>query len=189
MSKLFTQGTDRIEVIVRKESDGESTRGANEKDPENAGNNAEAEEQSETGVSAVAKSNTKSLLKVNLTKAYAASSTIARQAFNYYVSGIALETGDSAVQEATQRNLEQLEDGLNMAQSTGMGALYGSMGGGGWIGAVIGAVLGLGTSISSTVMKYKGKAREYNAKMFKERNSIEYQRARAQISFTTGRLR
>ena len=45
------------------------------------------------------------------------------------------------------------------------------------------------TSGVSLAVKYAGREREFNYKVFKENNAIEYQRARASINMTTGRLR
>ena len=80
-----------------------------------------------------------------------------------------------------------MKDVTNIASSVGMGALYGSWGGP--IGAVLGAAFGAVSSGVSTAVKYAGREREFNYKQFKENNAIEYQRARASISLTTGRLR
>ena len=68
-----------------------------------------------------------------------------------------------------------------------MGAVYGAWGGP--IGAILGATFGAISSGASTAVKYLGREREFNYKVFKENNSIEYQRARASINLTTGRLR
>jgi len=68
-----------------------------------------------------------------------------------------------------------------------MGAVYGAWGGP--IGAIIGATLGAVSSSVSIGLKYAAKKEEYNYKAFKENNAIAYQRARASISLTTGRLR
>ena len=68
-----------------------------------------------------------------------------------------------------------------------MGAVYGAWGGP--IGAVLGATFGAISSATSIGVKYAGREREFNYKVFKENNAIEYQRARASINMTTGRLR
>ena len=121
------------------------------------------------------------------TKSLAASIAVGRLWLNYYVGGVSYRTGDSAQQEAAQRNLELLEEGGGMLTSIGIGATYGARGGA--IGMILGATLAAITTASSIGVKYANKAREYNMKVFKEENGIEYKRARANLSLTTGRLR
>ena len=79
------------------------------------------------------------------------------------------------------------EEGITLLSSIGIGATDGSAGGA--AGALIGATIGAVSASVSLIVKYAGKFRDYDAKMFKEENAIEYRRARAQVSLTTGRLR
>ena len=90
-------------------------------------------------------------------------------------------------QENVQRRFEIVKDVGGFASSVAMGAVYGAWGGP--IGAVLGATFGAISSATSIGAKYAGREREFNYKVFKENNSIEYQRARASINMTTGRLR
>ena len=105
----------------------------------------------------------------------------------YWIAGIGNKYGDQAYQDNVQRKFEIVKDVTNVASSIGMGALYGSWGGP--IGTVLGAVFGAVSSGVSTAVKYAGREREFNYKMFKENNAIEYKKARAGINLTTGRLR
>ena len=86
-----------------------------------------------------------------------------------------------------ERRFEIVQDATNFASSVAMGAAYGSAGGP--YGAAIGAVLGAVSSGVSLAFKFAGRQRDFEYKVFKENNAIEYQRARASINLTTGRLR
>lgn len=181
---LFTQG-QRIEVIVRKEDTSAATAGANEESPENAGTNSENAEQSSGGGQTQDK-NSKVFGRITATKVLSAEIMVGRLALNYYAGGIGYRNGDTAQQEAVQRNIEMLEESAGLIASVGIGVLYGARS---VPGMIIGGALALATTATSLGIKYAGKYREYNAKMFKEENAIGYQRARAQVSLTNGRLR
>ena len=183
---LFSQSTQRIEVIVRKEDTGAATAGANEENPEKAGQVSEGGADA-SGTPSTYSSSSKINFRITATKTLAAGIAIGRLMLNYYVAGTSYRNGDDAMQEATQRNIEMIEEGASILASAGMGALYGARGGP-W-GAAIGAALGLATTATSIGLKYANKRREYNLKIFKEENAVEYTRARANLSLTTGRLR
>lgn len=182
---LFTQG-QRIEVIVRKEDFSASYAGAKDEAPESAGTNAQTVEQSAGGGVSETR-NSKVFGRITATKILAASIMWGRLGINYAVGGIAYRTGDMAQQEAVQRNFEVAEESIGLLASVGIGVSYGVRGG--VPGMVIGGVLALATTAASLGTKYAGKYREYNFKVFKEENAIEYRRARANLSLTTGRLR
>lgn len=183
---LYQQGTQRIEVIVRKESGGVSQTAAKETPTDEIGGGRETTWR--TSVFGSENSNRiKRVIKTNTTHALAVSKQVVDLGIEYWVNGLGNKYGDQAMQEQVQRQVEIVKDVTNIASSIGMGALYGSWGGP--IGAVLGAVFGAVTSGVSTAVKYAGREREFNYKMFKENNAIEYQRARASISLTTGRLR
>ena len=182
---LFTQG-QRIEVIVRKEDTSAATAGANEENPENAGTNSEKAEQTGGGGQAQDK-NSKVFGRITATKVLSAGIMIGRLALNYYAGGVGYRNGDAAQQEAVQRNFEVIEEGAGLIASVGIGVTYGVRGGP--VGMLIGGALALATTAISLGVKYAGKEREYNVKIFKEENAIEYKRARANLSLTTGRLR
>lgn len=183
---LYQQGTQRIEVIVRKESSGGGDINAKEKDTDSLGGGGET-----TWRTSVFGSENpqriKRVIKTNTTHALAVTKQVVDLGIEYYISGLGMKYGDQAYQENVERRVEIVKDVTNVASSIGMGALYGSWGGP--IGAVLGATFGAVSSGVSLAVKYAGREREFNYKVFKENNAIEYQRARASINMTTGRLR
>lgn len=179
---LHQQGTQRIEIIVRKESNGQD--GAKENDTENVSSNGT---QNETQKSGGLTARQKRMIKTNATHALAVTKQVADLAIEYSISGIGQINGDQALQDKVSRNVEIVKDVTGIASSVAMGALYGSWGGP--VGAVLGATFGAISTGASTFVKYANREREFNFKMFKENNAIEYQRARAGINLTTGRLR
>ena len=187
MAALFTQGSQKIEVIVRKEDASAATAGANEENPENAGQAGENGAEAGGKASPESASRSKVNMRITATKALSAFIAIGRLALNYYASGTAYRNGDTAMQEASQRRLEMIEEGAGVLLSIGIGATYGVRGGP--AGVIIGAGLAAATTVSSLYFKYANKEREYNLRVFKEENAIEYRRARANLSLTTGRLR
>lgn len=177
---LYQQGTQRIEIIVRKDRTG-SLKGAEETDTDNVSANQTADSSGKRS-SASAR-----FLKVNISHGVAVAKQIANQSINFVVQGIGQRYGDEALQENVERRMEIVSDVTNFASSVGMGALYGSAGG--FVGMAIGAALGAVSSLSSIAFKYAGRERDFDYKQFKENNAIEYKRARASINLTTGRLR
>ena len=185
MSKLYQQGTQRIEVIVRKEGGTSSLTNANETDTDEVSNKKTTWRTSVFGSESPQR--IRRVIKTNLTHTLAVMKQVADLGLEYYVSGLGYKNGDQAYQDICQRDIEILKDGTNIASSISMGALYGSWGGP--IGAVLGATFGAVSTGVSLASKYAGREREYNYKVFKENNAIEYRRARASINLTTGRLR
>lgn len=183
---LYQQGTQRIEIIVRKEGGAGGDVGAKETDVDNIGDGKETTWR--TSVFGSENPNRiKRIIKTNTTHALAVTKQIVDLGIEHWVSGLGYQNGDQALQDNVARRFEIMKDVTNIASSVGMGALYGSWGGP--IGAVLGAAFGAVSSGVSTAVKYAGREREFNYKQFKENNAIEYQRARASISLTTGRLR
>lgn len=185
---LTQKGTQRIEVIVRKE--GGTIQGANQKDSDNVSEGG-GEKSSNGFLTALTGSSSKRrqmrVLKTNITHLFAASKQIALQYANYQIAGIGYKTGDQAQQDITQRYVEKLTDIGGMASSVAIGAVYGSWGGP--LGIAVGIATAVATSSVSLLSKYAGRQRDYDFKVFKEENAIEYTRARAGINLTTGRLR
>ena len=181
---LHQSGVQRIEIIVRKEG-GASDNGAKETDVENIGGDGQDTKSLLLGSSN--KNRQQRVIKTNVTHALAVTKQIAGLGIEYLVGGLAITHGDQALQDNTQRKVEIVQDFTNIASSAAMGAVYGAWGGP--VGAILGATFGLTSSVASTVVKYANREREFNYKLFKENNSIEYQRARANINLTTGRLR
>lgn len=184
MPNLTQLGNQRIEIIVKKDGGAVSQTNAKEKETDNIG--GENEEYS-FWLGTANRNRKKRVIKTNTTHGLAVLKQGLDLVMEYYVGGLAYKTGDQALQENVQRQVEIVKDVTNVASSIAMGAVYGAWGGP--IGSVLGAVFGAVSSGVSTAVKYAGREREFNYKMFKENNSIEYQRARASINLTTGRLR
>ena len=179
----YQQGTQRIEIIVRKEASGGQD-GAKETESENVSSTGT---QTETQTSGGLTARQKRIIKTNATHALAIAKQVIDLGIEYYVSGIGQRNGDQALQEQISRKVETVKDTTNFASSVAMGALYGSWGG--TLGTVLGATFGAISTGASIASKYKSRQRDYDYKVFKENNAIEYQRSRAGINLTTGRLR
>lgn len=182
---LYQQGTQRIEVIVRKEGGGSSSVGAKETDGEDVGGKQTTWRTSVFGSEDPKR--IKRVIKTNTTHALAVSKQVIDLGLEYWISGLGMKYGDQAYQENIQRQFEIVKDVGGFASSVAMGAVYGAWGGP--IGAVLGATFGAVSSGVSIATKYASRERDFNYKTFKENNAIEYQRARASINLTTGRLR
>lgn len=183
---MYYQGNGRITVIVRKEDGGSGgERGVRETDTEEIGDKQTTWRTALFG--SERKSRIKRVILTNATHSIAAGKQITLLGLNYMFTGYGGMNGDEAHQDNVMRNVEIVEDYSNIASSIAMGALFGAWGGP--IGVGVGMLLGAATSSVSTIFKYAGRGREYDYKMFKENNTIEYKRARANISLTTGRLR
>lgn len=180
---LYQQGTQRIEIIVRKDSGGGQD-GAKEVETENVSSSGT---QNITPTSGGLTARQKRIIKTNTTHALAVTKQVIDLGIEYYVSGIGQRNGDQALQDQINRKVETVKDVTNLASSVAMGALYGSWGGP--VGAVLGATFGAISTGVSTAVKYASRERDFNYKVFKENNAIEYQRSRAGINLTTGRLR
>lgn len=183
---LYQQGTQRIEIIVRKEGGGATDTASKETPTDEIGGGKDTTWR--TSVFGSENPNRiKRVIKTNTTHALAVSKQVVDLGIEYWIAGIGNKYGDQAYQDNVQRKFEIVKDVTNVASSIGMGALYGSWGGP--IGTVLGAVFGAVSSGVSTAVKYAGRERDFNYKMFKENNAIEYKKARAGINLTTGRLR
>lgn len=184
---LYQQGTQRIEIIVKKQSDGGGDTGNKELDIDR-----DTEKNGGGGlISTLTGSSNpqrqQRVLKTNLTHTLAVTKQIVDLGIEYKISGLGYQNGDQAYQERVSRRMEIFKDVTNVASSIGMGALYGSWGGP--VGAIVGAALGAVSTGVSIATKYAGREREYDFKMFKEQNAVAYSRARAGINLTNGRLR
>ena len=183
---LYQQGTQRIEVIVRKEGGGTTDTASKETPTDEIGGGKDTTWRTSV-FGSENPSRIKRVIKTNTTHALAVSKQVVDLGIEYWIAGIGNKYGDQAYQDNVQRKFEIVKDVTNVASSIGMGALYGSWGGP--IGTVLGAVFGAVSSGVSTAVKYAGREREFNYKMFKENNAIEYKKARAGINLTTGRSR
>lgn len=176
---MLKQQTQKIEVIVRKEG-GNGEKGNKEADVEDVGGKAE---EPRGGISKA----TRRKVLTNFSHAAAVSRQWFNAQMNYQIQALGQISGDEALQNQVGRQMEYVQDRLNLATSTAMGAVYGSFGG--LPGMLIGATLGFASSAILTNYKYANRERDFNFKLFKENNAIEYKRARASINLTTGRLR
>ena len=176
---IISKATNRIDIVVR----------ADYGNMENTQNSSTSpkEEQDEKEQSPTRKSRA---IRTLTTHALSSSITIAFQGANYAVGGSGIYTGDESFQNYQQRQIEIVQDVQNVASSVGLNAMYGLIysGGNPLIGS-INAGLGAMTSLTSKYVKYAARHREYNYKVFKENNAIEYNRSRANINLTNGRLR
>lgn len=182
---LYQLGSQRIEIIVRKDN-GTSSVGAKEKNTDQV-----TEEQTQStslGAETTINNGARSRFRrINVTHGLAVAKQITNLGINFAVQNIGRTSGDQALQENISRYFEVGQDFSNVASSVSMGATYGSVGG--VAGMILGGIFGLVSSSASVGFKYLEREREFNFKQFKENNAIEYQRARASISLTTGRLR
>ena len=179
---LYQNGTQRIEIIVRKDSSGQA--GAKETDTENVSSSGT---QNTTTTSGGLTARTKRIIKTNTTHGLAVAKQFTDLVTEYVIGGLGQRNGDQALQDQVSRNVEIVKDVTGFASSIAMGAVYGSWGGP--AGAVLGATFGAISTGVSTAIKYASRERDFNYKVFKENNAIEYQRSRAGINLTTGRLR
>ena len=176
------QQVQKIEVIVRKEG-GNGEKGNKTTEAEDAGKQ-NGEQSTSSGVNTMRR---KRAIIANSTHAFAVSKQWLNAEINYSLGGLAMQNGDEAYEDRVKRQVEVISDTSNIITSIGMGVTYGSFGGIG--GMIAGGLFGLVSSGVSTIYKYRGRHRDFNFKMFKENNAIEYKRARANINLTTGRLR
>lgn len=186
---LYQQGTQRIEVIVRKETGGGVSGGAGTKETDadkTTGTGGEESESLGTGAG-MNNSRTKRIVRANFQHLWTVTKQIADLSVDYWASGIGMQSGDQALQDRTERKIEQIKDVTSVAYSVGMGAMSGVWAGP--IGIILGAAMSAATSGATLISKYSGRQREYDYKIFKEESSIEYQRARAGTDWTNGRLR
>lgn len=186
--RLYQQGTQKIEIIVRKDISG-SDNGAKEVGAENVtASNAETSTAATSGKSGGTLSYRQArMLRVSTLHSWGVMKQVGETALNYYVSGLGDMYGDEALQARAERVIESVTDVGGFAFSVGMGATSMSWAGPG--GMIIGGSLGAISSGASIGFKYASRRRDFSYKIFKENNAIEYQRARASINYTTGRLR
>lgn len=180
MGKLYTQQAQRIEVIVRKEG-GNGEKNNRESETDEVSNNKDS------GKNGAKKKQTKRAAVVTAMHTYAVAKQFANAEINYYIGGLGMASGDEAYQDRVSRQWEIVTDHTNVASSIAMGASFGAIGGPAT--AILGGVIGGLSAVISVGFKYRGREREFNYKLFKENNAIEYKRARANINLTTGRLR
>lgn len=183
---LYEQGVKKIVVTIKQgRSTSEGTRGAKTHD-----NPEPKDEMSSWNMTLYGTTNEHRIARIkriNLTHAIGVSRQVASYMLSYKLSSLEMESGDSTYSDYMQRQVEIIEDATGIASAFATGALYGS--GGGLAGAVVGSLASGASAIASTTFKYANRERDYEFKMFKINNGIEYKRARANVSLTNGRLR
>ena len=181
---LIQQGAETLTVIVR----GEGVIGSAETDEKDTAEKSPKQKDDEAKEEQAPVKKTSNRIKlINATHLMAASIAISKATLNYAIGDIAAHTGDKNFADRVQREVEGVNDGVDLLTSTAMTAWYGSRGGV-W-GAVIGGVIGFTTAATSKAFKYAGRERDYNIETFKMDNEINYARARANINWTNGRMR
>lgn len=179
---MIIQGSQKIEVIVRKEGGG-----GEKNNRETSADNIGGKNDNQLPAGGFFGRNPMRTIKVNATHLVAVSKQFLNAQINYQMQKIGYISGDEAYQDRVGRQVEIVQDAGNVATSVAMGAVYGAAGGP--FGILAGMAIGAASSGISLAYKYKGRYLDYDFKMFKENNAIEYKRARANINLTTGRLR
>lgn len=183
---LYEQGVKKIVVTIRQSgAGGKGTRGA--KTQETPEPKDEMSSWNMTMYGTTNQHRIDRIKRINLTHAIGVSRQVASYMISYKLSSLEMENGDATYSDYMQRQVEVIEDVSGIATAFATGALYGS--GGGLSGAIVGSLASGASAIASTAFKYINRQRDYEFKMFKINNGIEYKRARANISLTNGRLR
>lgn len=179
---LYQQGKQTLYVVVRGEgvttTDGVAT--TTSKSPKEQQDERQETKSKSKGMSARVK-------MITISHAIATTYGIGVAAYNYMMGDIAGTTGDKNYADIVKRNAETNKDIVDVGIATMMGAYYGSRGG--VVAGVVTAALSFTTATASKVNKYLNREREYRIETFKMDNEIEYNRSRANINLTTGRLR
>ena len=105
---LYQQGTQRIEIIVRKDGGGSTQTAAKETPTDEIG---ERETTWRTSVFGSENPNRiKRVIKTNTTHALAVTKQVVDLGIEYWVSGLGYKTGDQSYQENVQRRFEIVKD-------------------------------------------------------------------------------
>ena len=180
---IISKATNRIDIVVRAEYSSVDT---NTQDTSTSPKEEQEEKEEKSTNIARNKRTTRTLL----THALSSGIQMTFQTWNYAVGGVGIYTGDESYQNYQQRQLEIVQDSQSVISSFGLNAMYGFIySGGNPLVAGTNALIGGMSSLTSKYFKYAQRHREYNYKVFKENNAIEYNRARANINLTYGRLR
>ena len=179
---IYQQGKQTLTVIVRGE--GVTTTDSTEK---GADTSPKEEQENQTQAKAKSKGMSKRVKFITLTHLAAAGISTIQAGFNYAVGDIAGTTGDKNYADLVRRKVEVFQDVGNVATATIMSAWYGSRGG--LVAGIVTTAIGFTSAMISKTNKYLNREREYKIETFKMDNEIEYNRSRANINLTTGRLR
>lgn len=113
---LYQQGTQRIEVIVRKQSGGGVSGGAGTKETDADKTTAAGGEESEgLGTGTGMNTRTKRVVSANMQHILSTVKQGADLAIDYWASGIGIQSGDQALQDRTERRIEVLKDTTSLA--------------------------------------------------------------------------
>lgn len=184
---LYKQNMQKFEIIVRKDGGSFAASGTKGLKTNQASNSQIDKTELRSNIDSDAGVKAKTLGKfigaglIQLTKQAIFSG------FDYYVSGIGMNSGDQSLQAQINRKIEIVQDVVNVGSSIISGALMGSSLGP--VGTIVGGLVGAAGSAVSIGMRQQSREREYSYQVFKENSSIQYQRARAGLNLTTGRLR
>lgn len=177
---MYTQkGTQRIEIVVR----GEGIYGTGEQERATGNNNGSGER----GKKQWAERRRGRIWRQNAIHLGSTIWQISKRGIHYAINGLGMQYGDKAFQEQVDRRVEIFEDVTNGIGGVLAGAMMGSFGGP--IGVAFGVAIGVANAVANVSFKYAQREREYNFKVFKQENAIEYKRARANTNLTFGRLR
>lgn len=187
MARLYQQGVQRIEIVVRKEDGGGGGATTMRKPKEKTADQIANANRLKRIYGTTNPKRIKRIIHTNAMHGFATARNVSNRTINYIITNIGNRYGDQALQENAQRVIEIADDASGFATNVIMGASFGSWGGP--LGTVLGAMFGAINSGTTIAYKYAAREREFNFKMFKENNAIQYNRARAGISLTTGRLR
>ena len=181
---LVTNAATRVEIVVKKEVGAIDTQ-------TNSDESVKAKQEDKEELEAAKEARLKSRIRrVALTHTMSAALQIGQQAGHYITGGIGTYSGDSTYQDYCQRQLEIVTDTVGVTSSFALNTMYGTIYSGGNIGVgLLNGVIGGMSSLTGKYFKYAARHRERDFKVFKENNSIEYNRSRANINLTTGRLR
>ncbi|MDR1138314.1 MAG: hypothetical protein LBK70_00335 [Clostridiales bacterium] len=178
---LYTQGTQRLEIIVRKDaSGGIGTKGL-------ATDKASQKQQDGDLDDSIDESPKKKTLKAFAVSAgFQMAKQVAFFGFNYYVGGIGMKNGDQALQEQINHQYQMYRDTINVVTSVGSGAAMG-FAVGNVPGAIIGGIFGAVSSGMSIAERQVERQRNYDYTVFKQNNEINFNRYRAGNFATLGR--
>lgn len=181
---IISKATNRIDIVVSAEYS------SNDNNTQDASTSPKENQEEKDNEEKVNISRSKRITRTLLTHSMASGIQMTFQTLNYAVGGVGTYTGDESYQNYQQRQLEIFQDSQNVISSFGLNAMYGFIySGGNPLVAGANALIGGASSLTSKYFKYAARHREYNFKVFKENNAIEYNRARANINLTYGRLR
>jgi uncharacterized protein (DUF697 family) len=179
---IYQQGKQTLTVIVRGE--GVTTTDSTER---GADTSPKEEQDAQTQTKAKSKGMSKRVKFITITHGIAAGVSLTQATINYAIGDIAGTTGDKNYADLVRRKVEVFQDVGNVATATAMSGMYGSRGG--LVAGIVTTAIGFTTAMVSKANKYLNREREYKIETFKMDNEIEYNRSRANINLTTGRLR